>query len=788
MRRYVRWVLAWRLTVITVAALITIVLAMQAKDLKVVVDPNRALPQGHPYVATTRRIEAVFGKSNDVVVGVTAKNGDAFSPQVLSTVQRITTSLQSLPTVTSVLSLSAARAKGIAAHGDEVAVQPLMPTVPMTPAEIDALRRALEANPVYRNAIISDDGRTAAILAEFKESAAGFQHMINSVQAIVQRDRDPSVEVAIGGQAVFLAKLEYYSERVKFLFPIAVLVVGLIHYEAFRTLQGLILPLVTALLAVVWGLGLMGLANVTMDAFNVTTPILIFAVAAGHAVQILKRYYEEYHRITRTSDRTGRDANRGAVEASLLRVAPAMLAAGSVAALGFLSLVVFDISTIRTFGIFTALGIISALVLELSFIPAVRSLLPAPGEVEHRRERQRRVWDRLAEAIAAAVTGPHRRFVYVVATIVLAICIWGVTRVTVDTPLRSYFFKNLPFQADDRLLNDRLGGTNTLYLLVEGRHDGAIKTASVLRAMDATQRFLEAQPYVGKTISLVDFVKRLNRGMHNEDPAYNEIPDSQDTIAQYLLLYSMAGEPADFDAYVDPHYRLADIRVFLKTDSTAYVQRLIAQLEVFAREHFGDTATVHFGGNLPQTAALAERIVHEKLLNVVQICAVILILASVMFRSVTAGFLILVPLVFAVISNLGLMGLTGIRLNIATSVISAMAVGLGADYAIYLIFRLREELQGGTDEITAFRTAIATAGKAILFVASAVAGGYGMLVFSWGFSIHIWFALLIASAMVVSALAALTILPSLLLSLRPRFIFGSAGGTQRLAYRRTEID
>jgi hypothetical protein len=773
-RAYVEWVLRRRFAVIGFTLLITVVLAAQAKDLKVIIDPNRTLPQGHPYVLATHRIDTVFAKKHDVVIGITPIEGDAFSPHVLAKVQRITASLADLPDVAkgSALSLSAPRAKSIAGHADEIDVHPLMERIPETPEEIEALRRAVRENPVYRNAIVSNDERTAAILAEFKDTGGGFQSIMNAVRPIVDRERDASVEVAIGGQAVFLAQLEYYSQRVLFLFPIAVLVVGLIHYEAFRTVQGLVLPLVTALLAVVWGLGVMGLANVTMDAFNVTTPILIFAVAAGHAVQILKRYYEEYHRLRQTTDHTPAEANREAVVASLTRVAPAMLAAGGVAALGFFSLVVFEIATIRTFGIFTALGILSALVLELSFIPAIRSLLPAPGQVESRREREYRAWDRLAETIADWVTGPHRWRIYAAGAALLMVWVAGATQVVVDTPLRSYFSRQLPFQRDDRLLNERLAGTNTLYLLVEGLQEGALKRPAVLRAMDATQRFLDAQPYVGKTISISDFVKRINRAMHDEDPAYNVIPDSQDLIAQYLLLDSMSGEPGDFDAYVDYGYRLANIRVFLKTDSTAYVQELIAKLNAFVKTQFGDVAKVQFGGTLPQTAALTERIVHEKILNIIQICAVILVVASLMFRALAAGILILVPLVLAVIANFGLMGLTGIRLNVATSVISAMAVGLGADYAIYLIYRIREELGRGVDELTAFRTALTTAGKAVLFVASAVGGGYGLLVMSWGFNIHIWFALLIASAMVVSSLGALTILPSLILTCRPRFIFG----------------
>src|SRR6202008_3817354 len=127
-------------------------------------------------------------------------------------------------------------------------------------------------------------------------------------------------------------------------FPLALLVIGLVHYEAFRTLQALFLPLLTALLSVLWAVGLMGLLGVPLDPFNTTTPILILAVAAGHAVQVLKRFYEEYERSGDVDE---------AIVSSWERVGPVMLAAGSVAALSFMSLVTFRTASIRTFGLFT---------------------------------------------------------------------------------------------------------------------------------------------------------------------------------------------------------------------------------------------------------------------------------------------------------------------------------------------------------------------------------------------------------------------------------------------------
>ncbi|MBI3625094.1 MAG: outer membrane lipoprotein-sorting protein [Candidatus Rokubacteria bacterium] len=777
MRRYAEGVVRFPWIVIGVTLLLTAILTVQVRNLRVVIDPNSNLPQQHPYVTTTAQIEKVFGWRHVVLIGITPREGDVFRPDVLQKVQRITAALLETPGVVkgSLVSLAARRAKNIKGTPDGMEVRPLMETVPRTAKELDALRAAVRANPVYLNSIVSKDERTAAIVIEFNEDEAGFRGMVEKVQPIVERERDASVEIAIGGFTVYLAQIEGYSQRMAFLLPLAILIIGFIHYEAFRTVQAMILPLVTALLAVVWGLGVMGFAGVPMDAFNATTPILILAVAAGHAVQILKRYYEEYHRIQAATSLSPREANRLAVVASVTRIGPVMLTAGVVATLGFFSLMIFDIRTIRTFGVFTGLGILSALILEMTFIPALRSLLPAPTQTEIRRERHRTLWDRITETLAGWVTGSRRRQIFVITACLLALWIIGATRVVVDNSTRTLFFYNLPFQRDDRALNQRLGGTNTLFLLVEGREPDAIKDPRVLQGMAETQEFLERQPYIGKTISLANFVKRMNRAMHGDDPAYDRIPESRDLIAQFLLLYSMSGEPGDFDTYVDYEYRSANVWVFIKTDSSAYVQELIAKLTTFLPAHFGGSVQVRIGGTVPEASALNEVMVHGKILNIIQFGAVILLITSVVFRSLLAGLLVLVPLVLAVLANFGIMGLTGIKLGIGTALISAMAVGIGADYAIYLIYRLREELARGGDEATAFSTALTTAGKAILFVASAVAGGYGVLILSYGFYVHMWFAILIATAMLVSALGALTVLPSLILVLRPRFVFGVAG-------------
>ncbi|MBI5179502.1 MAG: outer membrane lipoprotein-sorting protein [Nitrospinae bacterium] len=772
MRAYIEWIIKHRKAVIALTALVTLGLLFQLKSLSVSIDPAKTLPQSHPLVATGTRVEEIFGNKHTVVVGIHAKEGDVYQPAILAKAQRITDGILKSEGVvkSNVVSISARKAKNIVGNEWGLEVKPLMGAVPRTEEEMDKLKKAVDANPLYSNLIIGQDRKTLAVVAEYKD-IGGFTKIVEQVKAVVEKERDPSVEITLAGGPVLLSMIETFSQRMGFFFPLALLIISLVLYEAFRSVQALFLPLVTALLAVIWSLGIMGLSGVALDPFNATTPILILALSAGHAVQIMKRYYEEYHRIRHDHRVEPQVANRLAVADSVTKVAPVMLAAGSIAATGFFSLVVFDIKTIQTFGIFTGSGILSAMLLELSFIPALRSSLKAPGERERAREQKHTWLDALVKSAARLVAGNRGR-VYAVAAAAIGILSLGAAHVAIDNSTKGTFYGDLPAMKDDDAFNKMMAGANTVSILIEGKEDDALKDPAVLKGMETLQREIEKDPMVGKTLSLADYIKKINMAMNADAPDFNRIPDDRNLVAQYLLLYSTSGEPGDFDSVVDYGYRNANILVFLRTDSSAYMETFVSRVRGIANTAFGPEVNVRVGGGVSSGAALNEVLVREKLLNIAQIAGVVFLISSLVFRSFLAGGLVLVPLVVTVAANFGLMGFLGIPLQIATSTISAMAVGIGADYAIYLAYRLKEELARGEDETEAVHRAFATAGKAVSLVAISVAAGYFILVFSYGFLIHFWLGLLISLAMVASAIASLTLFPALLLTLRPKFIFG----------------
>lgn len=778
--KYIEIVVRWRFLVILTTVLATVFMVSQMRHLKVIVDPNQMLPQKHPYVIGTNFAEKVFGSNYVLVVAVSPRQGDIYQPAVLERVRAISEGMKTLPNVKpeTLMSIAAKRAKGISGGEDGLEVKPMMHGAAIDAEGIAKLKTAIERNPLYSGVVVSEARDMAAISIAVEKGPKGFTPTLEAVYKLTAAQAGDDVRVSVSGTPMFVYYVEKYTARMAILFPIALLIVGLLHLEAFRTWQGFFLPLVTAFLSVLWGLGMMGIAKVPIDAFNASTPILILAVTAGHAVQLLKRYYEEFDLAIKRGLAPAL-ANREAVVRSMSKVGPVMLAAGFVAVIGFLSLMSFEIVTIRNFGIFTGLGILSGLIIEMTFIPAVRSWLKAP---KVRSTKQR--FDVLTPVIKLVKRAAARRAVakvWLAFAVVIGVSAFGVTRLNVENSNKSFFSESLPFQQDDRLINERMAGTNTLYVIFEGNENDVIKDPKVLHLIEDTQRFLETQPGIGKTISVVDLIKRMNQAMHADAPDELAIPESRDLVSQFLLLYSMSGEPADFDRYVDYNYKNANITAFVKYDNSGEIQKVIANTKAYLAEHGDPRVKIHFGGSVPQSTALSESLVDGKLQNVLQIGLVIFAVSALVFRSLLGALLVVTPLAITALVNFGVMGLTGIPLNTPNAITAPMAIGIGADYAIYLLYRIREELQHHATLEAAIDSALESAGRAILYVGTAIAGGYSVLMLSKGFNIHIWSGILIVMSMVVSVVTTLLLLPSLIQVLQPGFLRRRAAGRLGMA-------
>lgn len=761
MESYSRFVVRHRLAVVAAATMLTAFFVFQLFTLRLEIRRRANLPDDHPYVVVQNRMSDLFGGEGVVIVGIIAEGGDIFTPQILAKVYRITEAILGLPKVIDASVFSIANAKAIVADGDgAVDIHPLMEGADLDAEAVARIRAEVREDRFFRGNLVSEDESAAVIVADFEEGI-GDEELAERIGVIVDRERDASVRIALAGSPILRAALARYTALIGYLFPLAVLVIGLVHYEAFRTFQAMLLPLVTALMSVAWALGLMASLRLPMDTWSAMTPVLILAVAAGHAVQILKRYYEE---LAAVGD------NDEAIVRALVAVGPVMLTAGAVASAGFASLGTFGVLSVRVFGLLLATGILSALVIEMTFTPACRSLLPPPRERERLRERGGAWLEFALDRIADLVTS-RPRTVLTAGVGLFAVSLVGARHLEVDNSIRYWFTASTDVRVDDALLNERLAGTATLRILIEGHEANVLQRPEVLRAIDELAAYLEADPQIGGVTALSSHVKRIHQAMNGGERAQYRIPDDERTIGEYLFLYDMASGPNGLTAFVDAEYRRTMIRALSKNDAASYSRELIARLKGFVEDRFrGLPVEVGIaGGTLGVQTALNDVVVEEKVRNMIQVSAIIFLLCAWLLRSLVGGLFVLLPLVVAVAFNFGMMGWSRTWLDMATATITAMGISIGADFAIYLIFRIREELgrNGSLDD--AVRVSLRTSGKAIFFVSSAVAVGYLVLPLS-GFSIWIRLGVLTSVIVAVSAVATITLIPALALVTRPRFL------------------
>ncbi len=765
LRRFVGVVTTYPKATIAGVLLVTAVLGAGLPKLYLSNERRLLLPANDPLIAIDIKILEIYGGGKTTMIGIAPKEGDVFQPWVLEKVRGITKDVAELPHVDAdkVVSLTARKVKAIEAGPDgDLVVQRLVDKIPSTPEEIETVRHRVMGQKLLIGSLVSADAKVTAIIADIDDldPSPELRNMTldKRIRDIVAKYADPRMNVYLSGLPIWNAQMDRYTQRVMLLFGLAIVVIGIVHFEAFRTLQAMFLPLVTAVMSVAWAMGLLGHLGVPMDGWNSLAPFLILAVAAGHAVQILKRYYEEFRRL---------GDNRAAVVEATVRVGNVMLTAGLIATSGFLTLTLFPIRSVQAFGMVAAFGIVSALVIVMTFIPACRTLLPAPKSGEMAAEKHSGLLEWVLERLARAlVRSPGK--VLAISLALLGCVVWGAFRVQVENSYREAYPPDDPVRMDDHYNDTLFGGLNTFNILVTAPERDGLYDPALLRSIDGLQRYLESLPDVGRTQSIVDYVKQMNVAVNGGDEAYRVIPDTREAVAQLFLLY--AGDPDDFDAVVDHPYQRAVVRTFARNDHAKYCDMMFRSAKSYVDQHFPPNVKVDVaGGILAIGKAVNDLVIREKIRNAAVICGIIWLLASLVLRSPLGGFLVLVPSLVAALGNIGVMGIIGSWLNLATATITALTISIGADYSIYFIFRYREEHRRQPDVRQATLTTMLTAGKAIFFVASAIGLGSAMMCFS-RLSYHKQLGGYVGLSMVTSALAAVTIVPALIILLKPRFL------------------
>ncbi len=721
--------------VITAFALATILLAASARLTQTNNATDALYPDHSPVAALTRTIGDSFDQHERLLVVL---NGDIYTPAALDAVRTLTSDLERIPGATRVTSV--ATAKRLADDGGFLSVGNLLPSSSPSPSEVASIRIYLQTSPMYRNVnLVSRDGRTASVIVEYQSGidAAAFAR---TVDVTVTRDWPGSH--ALAGQAYTSMELQAIIRRdLPVLASIAIGLILLMLFLNFRTFHGTILPLVQILVGVVWGMGLYHILGGELMALTVIGPVAVMAVGSSFSLHLLGRYYYELARGTKKLE---------AIRLMLSETGLGVLVSGLAISAAMSTFLLSDLAMVRGVGLIAALGVLSVLLASLVLLPALLSALPSPKAI-HDPERP----GALGKGLRSLANGVSRRRRAILAAtgILLALGIWGATRIEANTSVLAFFPANGPTRTSVAQVEHALGGSASITAWIQAD----IEDPAVLRSMEHFQQAASNLDGVGTSQSIADVLRALNLTLAGQD----SLPSTRQAVAQELLLYQSSGNPRDLSRFMTVDGKQAIVTFITRSMSTGRSAELEQQLARLAKSSFGDLAQVRFVGEPLMERDIELSMRHDFRISLTLAMALVLLIDSLV-RSFRAASVTILALLTTVVLQYGLLGWLGLPLNLATMLMGALAIGVG-DYAIHLTVRYMEERRRGLGPEAAMEHTLVTSGRQIVFTALTLGAGFGALMFADFVPVSTLGGLMVVTVVLVG-LATLILLPAVSLT------------------------
>ena len=750
---------------------LTLFFAWHLKDIKIAFGGGDIVPPNHPYVKLTDKMVDKYGGEHLVEIAIQVKQGDVLDPVNLAKIYRIDQKLREMQGVVTskILSVASRKFSRVNFAYDELGYstlhfekyQDLVRKINAGDGTAaTAFREEVLNNDMVYGSIVSPDRKRTLILAGFRYEE-DYRYIFETLQKIVGAEKDANTEFFLAGRPVMLGHIDSAFRGILLVFGIAVLVMVITLYLDFRTIRGVLLPLSSGLIGVVWGLGFMALLGYSIDVLGVTIPFLLVALAHGHSVQILSRYYYEFAH--------GRSREAAAVE-SMIGLLKPMTTSIFADAVGLLVLILMPFKSIQSMALVGTAGIVAICVGCFIFIPVSLALLPPMKQSSVNREES---WfGPLFERLAVFSLGKGKVPILVGTGVVLVIALVGAFQVRVGE-LQSGsadFWPNSPYNKAEQVVGQMTGG-NLYWINIEGNKTGALFDAKVLRDVNALQRHLGELASVGYSISYVDALKKVNAAMHENDPRWEILPNDTASAGE---LMGMIGGSEGYEETKDmftKDYRSGTIAVFLKDRKPETLRTVIATTREFLKKN--QTSDVRFelpGGTAGIYSAINEEIEKNEFLSVAIVIVACLLLTFIAFRSWVAALIIFIPLLIGKAITMAFMGYGGIGFFIYTLPVVTLGFGLGIDFSLYILARLKEEISESGDFVKGYIKALGTSGRAVLFTGLTMTGGLLTLCLS-EMRFQAILGTMLSVVVMANTVIALLFFPVLLSVLKPKFLF-----------------
>lgn len=755
--------------ILLAVGVLTILSLLPLPRLRTDTNPKNMLPPTSDVRVGNAKVESMFRLYEDMIVVGIQSDAGVLRPATLEKVARVTRAIQDVPGVASADVTSFLTITNVTSEAGTLQVGPLMREAPTTPAEVAALRRDLFGNPLLVGRIVSRDGRMTAVYVPLEKGANG-KAVADAIRSILRRERGDE-RYYVAGDPV--ARDTFGAEMFRLMgqfSPIAGAVMVGVLFLMFGSFLPALTTMAVAMIAILWSFGILVALGFPVHIMSSMSPVFLMAIATD-SIHIFNEYS---FRRRETGDR------RQAILETMAAVSRPVRYTALATAAGFGVLLIMGIIPVRVFGGLVAFGTVMLRVLSFSFIPAVLALAPDRPA----RARAGQPGDRASRGEGGGILrtlagwGSSRPApVLLAAAILIGLAAAGTSRIVVNNNMVEWFRPSSDVRVADVALNRALGGTSVGYIVASGDQPDYFKRPEALRALEDLETRLKRHPVVGTTLSVADYVKRIHRVVHDDDPSYDAIPDDAAAIGQYLFLFGMAARPLDLDNVVDNSFQNANVTVQLRSWDARAMREVLAEMDAF-RAHAPPGMTLRPAGIAYFNLVWNDEVLWDMVRGFLLALVVVFMILAANFRSVRWAVIGYTPLLFTVLLIYGAVGWVGKDFDMPIAVLSCLSLGMAVDFSIHFIGRLRQRLaeRGWVGE----RPSPGSLHEALLWTASRPGRGIlrNALLFASAFSVMLFAPLtpyvtvgaFIITMMLLSALFTLVLLPALV-TVSSRWLF-----------------
>ena len=781
------FVLRYRAPIGIVLLLFSAFMGYECTRVRIATDFDEFFPRTHPNVQLYENWKR-YGGAQTLAMMVQVKHGDIFNFDTLRRIQGIQRDVDKLPGVdhNEVLSLASYRVSYAEAAPGSLTIKPFMfPDVPATQDGLEELKRHVFSNRARIAHLVSADYTCALVMASFNERGLDYRQLFTDIQAIVKKYQNDDNEIFVAGEPIIRGFGYYYEHLIDLLFLAAVATMIVILYLTLGQRTRWWAPIVTGALSAVWGLGFVGLMGYNFDPVMLVIPFILTARDMSHGIQWQGRFHDELDRL-------------GDKYAACEATTDFMLPPGLLSILADVAGIIFisfgGIPVLQHIALAGSVWLAGSLTMVFIFQPIFVSYLPVPVIKHKRRVGPEPGWLRTAKAFVEwlvhipVTPGPART-----GLLVFALCFLSAGIVAGIRQDIGYKTPGTPLYRSNAKVNRDIVAIGKKFPLEEGwviltTPTGAmagkagvqsVLAPRVLRMVDDMRAFLLQDPRVAVVVSFSSTISYpLNQMFHYGHPKYLADPDSIQLSGNLWFLYLNGSAPGELERFIsDRSNHDTCIRILLRDhtyDTLNGLRDRISQFVVERVRNDPELANVHvwYLAGLAGLYQAANDVLYQlDFLNITFVLAVVFLFCVISFRSFVAGSMFLFSCVLANFGAFIYMRLRGIGLTIDTIPVISLGIGLGVDYGIYTVSRIRDEVMGGMAVEDAIVLALKTTGLAVFSTFMVMIGG----IFPWIFSpllFHNEMSTLLIFLMACNMVAGVLILPCYLQIARPRFMFG----------------